>query len=776
MTTSDEAFRLLDERVQRFIWREGWPSLRDAQIKAIPLIVRGDRDVIVAAATAAGKTEAAFFPALTHMAAQAELPLIIYVSPLKALINDQLGRLERLCEMLEIPVTPWHGDVGNTVKERFRKSSRGVLLITPESLEAMLCTRGSQASTTFALTSFFIIDEMHSFLGGERGKQLQSLLHRIELAIDRKVPRVGLSATLGDMRLAADFLRPGAGEQVTLVESSTAGGALKILVRGYTEPKAAQTGVVEEISVGAVPAGDEDDLDEELTVAPSLVARDLFRIIRGSNNLVFPNSRTEVERYTALLNGLCDQLKIAHEFWPHHGSLSKEIREETERALKRQDRTASAICTNTLELGIDIGAVRSVCQVGAPSSVASLRQRLGRSGRRDGEPAMLWGFTIEPEMDEKATIAAALRLKTLQLTAAIALLLERWFEPPATAGMHLSTLVQQVLSFVAERNGATFSQLYKTFCRPGAPFAAVTQADLMELLRHLGKQQLLMQDAGGTLLHGTRGEKEVNHYSFYASFAADEEFKVSSRGRIMGTIPVTTMLMTGQRILFGGRRWTIESIDEVGKLLELKKARGGAKPVFVGGAGRVHSRVRAKMRELLEGNMVPTFLNSTARHFLEEARGVYRMRGLAQTPVLDDGSTWYLLTWLGDPGNEALACLLTRVGWVAAVAGPGLELQKGGRDRNDLMNALCRVAREPVPELDELLADVANLQREKWDHALTPSLLRKSYASLYLDVDEARAWADGQTKGMADLVLETKDFALSEEIAAAGRALSQERR
>ncbi len=235
MAKPTSSFFLLDERIQRFIWAEKWESLRDAQELAIPLIVGGERDVIIAAATATGKTEAAFFPALTYLL-QAESPgLIVYVSPLKALINDQFGRLSRLCELLEVPVWPWHGDISSTTKHKFLTKPSGVLLITPESLEATLCNRGSSVRATFGKLAFLVVDELHAFIGTERGKQLQSLLHRIEYAIDRAVPRVGLSATLGDMALAADFLRPGKGSSVALVESKSAGSELRVLVKGFQE-------------------------------------------------------------------------------------------------------------------------------------------------------------------------------------------------------------------------------------------------------------------------------------------------------------------------------------------------------------------------------------------------------------------------------------------------------------------------------------------------------------------------------------------------------------
>ena len=188
MSGASSSFHLLDERIQRFIWAEGWESLRDAQEQSIPLLIHADRDVIVAAATAAGKTEAAFLPALTHLLQSEEPRLIVYISPLKALINDQFGRLDKLCEQLDIPVWPWHGDIGATSKTKFLKQRHGVLLITPESLEALLCNRGTSIAAVFQMTAFFVVDELHAFIGSERGKQLQSLMHRIENVLNPKRP------------------------------------------------------------------------------------------------------------------------------------------------------------------------------------------------------------------------------------------------------------------------------------------------------------------------------------------------------------------------------------------------------------------------------------------------------------------------------------------------------------------------------------------------------------------------------------------------------------
>ena len=724
MSDNSSSFFLLDERIQQFIWKEGWQSLRDAQEAAIPHIVKADRDVIVAAATAAGKTEAAFFPALTHLVKNQESGLIVYISPLKALINDQFGRLERLCEQLDVPVWPWHGDVSSSVKTRFHKKPGGVLLITPESLEATLCNRGSSVGAIFKGTTFFVVDELHAFIGSERGKQLQSLMHRIQTAVNRKIPRIGLSATLGDMGLAAEFLRPGAGSQVAMVQSHTS-GLVQVLLKGYEEPL-----VVREPKEG----------EEVETVTPAQIANYLFTVLRGSNNLVFPNSRRLVETFTNRLTELCAARNVPNEFWPHHGSLSKEIRTETEAALKQKERPATAICTNTLELGIDIGAVKSVVQVGPPPSVASLRQRLGRSGRRPGEPAILRGICIENALGGLPSLATDLRLGTVQSIACVSLLSQRWFEPPRANGAHLSTLIQQTLSAVSQYGGASIGQLYSLLCAPGAPFSSVSKPEFIELIRHLGEKDLLVQDSSGVLLHGQLGEKFVNHYTFYPAFATVEEYRVVAGGKTLGTIPVSTMLAAGQRIVFAGKTWLVQDVDDQQKSIYVTRSPSGKPPPFDGGGGRTHTKVRQRMRALLEGNETPTYIDAVAKRFLDEGRKNFAAIGLASLDILDQGGEASLMTWLGDSSNAALACLLRLRGFTASPFGPTVDIQKGARTTKDLMAALADVAAAEPPPVGVLLANAKNLQQEKWDWALPEPLLQKTYASLYLDIDEAVDW------------------------------------
>ncbi len=713
------AFHLLHPRIQRYLWAEQWEALREVQEFAIPLVLRADQDVIIAASTASGKTEAAFLPALTHLLNTDEEGLIVYISPLKALINDQFERLQRLCEDLEVPVWPWHGDISGSTKQRFFKHPRGVLLITPESLEAMLCNRGTSVAAAFSKLLYIVVDELHAFIGSERGKQLQSLMHRIDVLLRRRTPRLGLSATLGDFSSAGRFLR--AGPSPALVNAASNDNALQLVIKGYEEPGA--------------PNGPEDE-----PTAPNAVSQHLYRTLCGTNNLIFPNSRREVERYTHLLNRLSEQDGRPREFWPHHGSLSKEIRTDTEAALKQKERPATAVCTNTLELGIDIGAVKSIAQIGPPPSVASLRQRLGRSGRRKGEPAVLRGYVIENAIDADSPLETRLRLATVQTIASVFLLTQKWYEPPSVNGLHLSTLVQQLLSSIAQYGGLKAAQAYQLLCTDPGPFHGLSQDAFAELLRHLGQEQILIQDSSGLLLHGPVGDKLVNHYTFYAAFSVDEEFRIVASGKTLGTLPVSQLLSPGQRILFGGRTWLVEQVEDTQKTIYVAAAKGGNPPLFNGSGGQVHTQVRQTMRRLYQQELEPVFLDPTASRFLQEAQSAYFHLGMDGKLLLDQSSNLLLLTWLGDSANEAIACLLNAQGFVSQADRLGVEISKGGRSLDDVIKVLGRIARTPAPSPETLLHSAKNLTTQKWDGLLPTRLLQRSYASLRLDLEEATSW------------------------------------
>lgn len=339
------SFDRLHPQIKRWIWEQKWEELRDVQDLAIRAVLDSREDVLISASTAAGKTEAAFLPILTIIANRTEKGLsVLYVSPLKALINDQFRRLELLCERMEIDVVRWHGDAPQSAKARALRDPCGVALITPESIEALFVRRPAEARALLGALDFVVIDELHAFLQGPRGLHLSTLLRRIDEFSGKRPRRVGLSATLGDLSVAARWLNPGAADAVSLVESGAGAPELRLQVRSYLEPEdTEETDALED--------------DEGPKVALDYIADHLFETLRGSNNLLFSGSRRRVEAMADRLRRRCEKANVPNEFFPHHGSLSKGLREDLEERLKRAELPTTGVATTTLELGIDIGSV-----------------------------------------------------------------------------------------------------------------------------------------------------------------------------------------------------------------------------------------------------------------------------------------------------------------------------------------------------------------------------------------------------------------------------------
>lgn len=762
-----DAYGRLHPRVQQWIWDQEWQSLRTIQAKAIGPILEGESDVIISAPTAGGKTEAAWLPIVSALGfdIEAETDEIgvkaLAISPLKALINDQYDRLKDLAGCLDVPVFRRHGDVAGADRTNLLKKPDGILLITPESLEALFVNQGSRVPTVFNGLRYVVIDELHSFIGAERGAQLQSLLHRVELAIRRHVPRIALSATLADPRIAAEFLRPGHGGDVAIVGGPNDDTSeIRLQLRGYIKPEvkgplergpmgieatklarlAASSGELaapeKPVDFSPVPeygVDPEEDAVAADDVETVTIAEHLFKTLRGKDNLVFTNRRDTVEIYADRLKRMSESMRVPNEFYPHHGSLSKELREDVERMLKAKDVFATAVCTSTLEMGIDIGSADSIGQIGAPNSVSALRQRLGRSGRR-GTPATLRVYITEDALTASTHPVDQLRTETFQSVAVIELLLEKWYEPPNMAGLHLSTLIQQVLSVIAQHGGATAAQLYSALCVSG-PFIHVTQRMFGQLLRDLGESDLIMQASDGLLLHGGVGEKIVNHYSFYTAFQTPEEYRLVTAGRTLGTLPVEYPLIIGQMIVFAGRRWRIVEIDAEAKVIELIHSSGGEPPRFPGSKAAIADHVRGKMREMYEATNVPAYLDRNGQQLLREGRASYRHLQLATEPIFHWGGDSLVFPWQGDRVMNTLTILLAQNG--VNVGTEGVAIVCRDATAAQIERILRELAGSPMPDAEELAAEVSVKEKEKHDRFLGEDLLTAGYAARDLDVPGA---------------------------------------
>ncbi len=712
------AFSLLDERIRRWIWEQRWDELREIQERSIPGILQGMEDVILAASTASGKTEAAFLPICSRLASSpAKSIQALYVGPLKALINDQWDRLDLLCDSLEIPVHRWHGDVGQAAKKKVITEPSGILLITPESLEAQFVIRGPQLGRMFQHLEFIVIDELHSFMGNERGRQLQSLLHRLELVVRRRIPRIALSATIGEMKLAAEFLRPGEGDRVEVIVAASTGQELKLQIKGYRREAPSMT---ENGAQGG------DGSDQEL-------AADLFRLLRGTDNLIFANARARVELFADLLRRMSESAKVPNEFFPHHGSLSKEIREEAESRLKDRTRPINVVATSTLEMGIDIGSVESIAQVGPPPSVSSLRQRLGRSGRR-GKPSVLRILVQEEGIDPKTHPVDTLRADLVESIAMVNLLLARWYEPPPSGALHLSTLVQQTLSVIAQHGGATAGQAYRVLSESG-PFRGISSNLFGTFLRRMGELDLISQMHDGTLVLGLTGEKIVNFRDFYAAFQTPEEFRLTCGARTLGTLPISQPVCEGGYLIFAGRRWRVRSLDLERKVIDLESAAGGRVPIFGGTGTGVHDRIREEMFAVYQSFDVPLFLDEVARDLLREGRENFQRLGLREAAILAHGKETIVFPWVGDRILDTLMLQLQARG--LNVSKVGIALSVLDADAQKVSAHICTLASAGLADPLTVASFAKVKEREKYDHLLGEELLTVEFAARSLDVEGA---------------------------------------
>lgn len=723
-----DPYRQLSSGVQRWLYRQGWKSLRAIQEEAIPAVLSG-RDVIIAAGTASGKTEAAFLPVLSAIEGAAQDHLkAVYVAPLKALINDQERRLVDMCEPIGASVTPWHGDVTASRKSKFFKAPSGLLLITPESLEALFVNRGTGLAALFAEVDFFVIDELHAFIGSERGRQLQSLLHRIETLIERRVPRIALSATLGDIGLAADFLRPGDRDDVIRVESNASNRDLRLQIRGYEEVPAGSELTAIEL--------DNDGSEVEVDVSGGFgeIAEHIYATTVESTNIVFANSRGVVEVLADRLRILSEEQRMPNRYLPHHGSLSKEIRSDAEAALQ-SGRPVTVIATTTLEMGIDFGSVRAVGQVGAPPSVASLRQRLGRSGRGQDEPSIIRIYIVERRPFPTAPLTEHLHLELVQSVAMVRLMLQKWIEPPRPAALHLSTLVQQVLSQIAQTGGIEAAASYRTLCATG-PFNQVSPRLFADLLRDLAAKDYIVQLADGALILGLTGEKLVNRFDFYASFETPQEWRLLAGSTVLGTIPIVVPLRVGEYLIFAGRRWKIVAIDEDRHDIELVAHRGGRPPRFNPGGFGIHDRVAEEMRATLMADDEPAYVDAAGNMLLREAREAFRRLELdCRSMVVGQGQV-LLYPWVGTDTMTTMALLLKTHGINAEAARYNLLIE-----RKSLEAALAVIpAIQATSSYDPvaLIMDAKNLKTEKHHNALRPELIAQDYASSRLDLPAAQ--------------------------------------
>lgn len=619
------AYNLLSEPIRKYIRDKGWEQLRPIQNAAITKIMTSDNNFILVSRTASGKTEAAFLPLLSKINFNESGVQILYISPLIALINDQFYRIEELCKNLEIPVTKWHGEANRTIKNNLLKAPAGIVLITPESLEAMFVNKPYNVKQLFANLKYVVIDEIHSFIGTDRGTQLKSILSRLQNVNKCSFSIVGLSATMSEANKFNEVKEfTGNPENTTILIDRTA-KEINTAFRYFKSDK------------------------QELPLA---LLKDLYLETKDDKVLIFPNSRGSVEEVAVKLKKISDRVQGHSNYFSHHSSVDREVREYIEFFAKNNERENFCIsCTSTLELGIDIGTVDEVVQIDATHSIASLIQRVGRSGRKDGKNSSLFLYATD-------------QWSLLQSVGCWLLYKEGFIEPPDNNEKPYDILVHQALSITKGYSGIQLNDLLQQL-KTNTAFKHIEVSEINEIIQHLIEIDFL-EKLQHEVIIGVEGEKIVNSRDFYSVFKTEENFKVVHSGNTIGAIPLSLQIIEDENILLAAKIWKITYVDHKAKKIEVKPTNDGKKPIFFGGGSIIHPKIRQKMFEVLYSDTKYDFLDEAGSIEIEIMRKDFSVFDVKNTesdrPLLNGKKNIEFYTFAGTKINRTIGLLLSIAG------------------------------------------------------------------------------------------------------------------
>ena len=724
--------------VQEYIYQNHWENLRSIQVAAADAIFNTDENVLLTASTASGKTEAAFFPIITLFSEDMPSSVgCIYIGPLKALINDQFSRLNDLCAEADIPVWHWHGDVAQSHKAKLMKHPSGILQITPESLEALLLHKHAAIAKLFGDLRFVVIDEVHSFLRGDRGGQTLCLIERLSRIAGVNPRRIGLSATIGDPEGTGEFLSLGTGRK-TIIPKIDAKGSKWRLSMEHFYVKDAQAAEDKQIPE-ALPVLEEKTDDAPANADPGIGY--IFEHTRGKKCLVFVNSREECEMVTTTLRHYCELNHEPDRFLVHHGNLSASYRETAEGIMKDDSQYMTTVTTATLELGIDIGRLERAFQIDAPWTVSSFLQRMGRTGRRELPPEM-WFVIREDEPEVRAMLPTTIPWKLLQGIALVQLYLEeRWVEPPRLDRLPFSLLYHQTMSTLASCGEMSPRALADRVLRLHY-FHRITQEDYRVLLRHLIATDHIQQTEQGGLIVGLAGERVINSFKFYGVFQESEEYTVRSESQELGT--VVSPPPVGEKLAIAGHVWQVLDVDHKRRLIYCRQVKGSVPAYFGQCPGDLHTKILTRMRRVLQEDRQYPYLMKNAVARLEQARFTAAHSGAADKTLINlGGNMWCLLPWVGTYTFLTMERFLK----IKCADRLGLRNLDSARpffiqftmkaDEATFFRVLAEEIRKPIDPMELVYPKELPLF-DKYDEYLPEELVKKGFALGVLDVDGLR--------------------------------------
>ena len=530
------AFGRFPPRLQQaIVSRLGWTELRPVQDLAGEAILDG-KNAVVLAPTAGGKTEAAMFPALANLVAKPVEGLgVLYVAPIKALLNNQEERLGTYTEMVGLRRFVWHGDTTEADKRAFLKEPAELLMTTPESLEVMLLSPRVPASELFKDVRMVVVDEVHAFAGTDRGAHLMGVLERLRRHTPNDLQRIGLSATVGNPAQILEWLQ-GTSQRAAVV---------------VDPPK--------------VPT--RRDLRVSLHESIVDLAREAARRAAGHKSLFFCQSRALTESVAERMRGQGTEVFV------HHGSVAREERHDAE-AQFQHGTNACIVCTSTLELGIDVGDLDLVFQANAPTSVSSFLQRMGRTGRRSGQTANT-SFLCE---DDEAV---------LQAVALVELARAGWVESVPVNRRCWPVLVHQLFALTLQFGAISGDRCWELL-HVVPDFADIERCEFDRVIDHMRTHDFLFE-SGGLLSIGQKAERVFGRRNFmelYAVFSSPVLYRVqTSAGRELGSLEqgfVDRLVEEMSAFLLAGRAWLVEHVNHGDKLVRVREAPRGQKPSWGG--------------------------------------------------------------------------------------------------------------------------------------------------------------------------------------------------
>ena len=707
-------FRRFSPFIRDYIYQNGWNELRRVQVEAAYEIFYSENNLLISSETASGKTEAALFPILSMMEKESsENFTVLYISPLKALINDQFSRADALLSDSELPVYRWHGDVSQSHKTSFLKNPSGLLQITPESLESLLCRRHNDIPRIFANLKYVIIDEIHSLIGSDRGYQIICQLQRISNLISYDPRRIALSATIGEPESALEWLSGGSTRAAKFIKINA--DKVKWLLS------------IDHFFTNEVTKNGENAADHCI-----------YEATRNKKCVVFSNSREETETLCASLRQIAKRRDEADRFYIHHGNLSAAIREDTEAALKNDEKKITACATVTLELGVDIGKLQRIINQGTPPSVSGFLQRIGRSGRRGDSPEMLLVFREEEPLPT-APLYQVIPWELLQAIAIIELYRkERWIEPCGSKKLPASLLFHQTLSILSANASLSPAELAKKVLKL-SPFKNFSKEDYKDLLLHMLKGDYIQRTEDNELIVGIKGEKLVSGYRFFAVFKDSEDITVRCGSEEIGTI--TAAPPVGERFALAGRVWEVEEADISRRMIFVKSVEGKMQISWPGSQGFIHTRILEKMREVLNNNEEYAYLSPKALERLKSAKAFAQKIGASEHNLFSiSENSFVLFPWLGTRSFQALKRIIKKHGNAIGIC----DVQSAGsyyitfrceRKRTEILSFLRSIKDRKI-DANELIGKGELLATDKFDHCLPTKLTNRAYAENALSLEE----------------------------------------